>query len=181
MIIALTLASQVSAQKIKVKRDKEVDFSNYKTIKFLGWQDDIEELMDKEDQDLMLSSFAKEFKSRGLEGSEEKADLIVSLYLVLEYKSNTESYTKFYGDSYAKGRGSRDGEGWKQGHSSSPYTKNYYIKGTLVLDVHDNKTNLLIWQSVGSDVVNEKPGKKGKGIPKLATKMMRKFPVKPIQ
>ena len=183
LILALTLTTSgfVNAQKVKVQKDKEADFSKYKTLTFIGWQEDSDQLMDDKNRELMLNTFVSELKSRGLEEGTKDADLAVSLYLVLEEKSNTESYTNFYGESYAKGRGSQSGWGWKNGYSTSPYSKNFYIKGTLVMDVYDNKSNLLIWQSVASDVIKEDPEKRKKAIPKAVKKMMLKYPVKPAK
>lgn len=181
LALALTTTSLVNAQKVKIQKDKEADFTKYKTITFIGWQEDSDQLMDEQNRELMLNTFVSELKARGLEDGGKDADLAVSLFLVIEEKSNTESYTDFYGESYAKGRGSQSGWGWKNGHSTSPYSKNYYIKGTLVMDVYDNKTNLLIWQSVASDVIKEDAEKRKKKIPKAVKKMMYKYPVKPAK
>ena len=49
------------------------------------------------------------------------------------------------------------------------------------MDVYDNKTNLLIWQSVASDVIKEDAEKRKKDIPKAVKKMMYKYPVKPAK
>jgi hypothetical protein len=113
-----------------------------------------------------------------MEKGGEDADLAITLYLVLEQKTSTTAYTNYYGGR-GYGRYSRGSWGWVNGYANTTYSESDYIKGTLVIDVYDNSTNQLIWQAVASGTVKENPKKRDKGIPKLAAKMLKKFPVKP--
>ncbi len=178
---SLLVASQLNAQKVTVDYDKEADFTNYqsKSITFLGWQENSERLLNDLDKERMRKAFSGEFKSRGFEKGGEDADLAVTLYLVLEKKTSTTAYTNYYGGS-GYGRYYRGSWGWGNGYSTTTYSESDYIKGTLVMDVYDNNTNQLIWQAVGSGTVKQDPKKREKGIPKLAVKMMKKFPIKPL-
>jgi hypothetical protein len=180
MIVALVFAGQVNAQKVKVDLDKEADFSNYKSITFLGWQKDSDKLLNDLDKERMRNAFASEFKSREMEKGGEEADLAITLYLVLEQKTSTTAYTNYYGGG-GYGRYGRGGWGWGNGYGTTTYSESDYIKGTLVMDVYDNSTNQLIWQAVASGTVKENPKKRDKGIPKLAAKMMKKFPILPAK
>ena len=180
IIVALIFAGQVNAQKVKVDLDKEADFSNYKSITFLGWQKDSDKLLNDLDQERMRSSFTSEFKSRGMEKGGDEADLAITLYLVLEQKTSTTAYTNYYGGGGRGGYG-RGGWGWGNGYGTTTYSESDYIKGTLVMDVYDNSTNQLIWQAVASGTVKENPKKRDKGIPKMAAKLMKKFPIQPVK
>ncbi len=178
---AILLANTVKAQKVTVDYDKEADFTKYqsKSITFLGWQENSGRILNDLDKERMRKAFSGEFKSRGLEKGGEDADLAVTLYLVLTKKTSTTAYTTYYGGS-GYGRYYRGSWGWGNGYASTTYIESDYIQGTLVMDVFDNKTNQLIWQAVGSGTVKQDPKKREKGIPKLARKMMKKFPIQQI-
>ena len=180
-IIALILVFSASsiAQKVKVDFDKNTDFSKYKTIEFLGWQDDIDQLLNDFDKKRIRESFKSEFESRNLEKDDENPDMVFSLYLVVSQKTSTTGYTNYYG-GYGGGY-HRGGWGWGAGHSSTTYTENDYLEGTMVLDVYDAKSKDLIWQSVATGTVNEKPEKREKSIPKTIKKLMKKFPIEPVK
>jgi hypothetical protein len=180
MIVALTIVSEVNAQKVTVDLDKAVDFSNYKTLTFLGWQKDSGKLMNDLDKDRMRNAYVSEFKSRGMEKGGEDADIAITLYLVLEQKTSTTAYTNYYGGG-GYGRYGRGGWGWGNGSANTTYSESDYIEGTLVMDVYDNSTNKLIWQAVASKTVSENPKKREKSIPKTVAKMMKKFPIQPAE
>ena len=176
MLVSL-FATQVIAQKITADFDKNADFTQYKSITFLGWQNGSEQLMNDLDKERMRNAFVTEFKARGMEKGGEDADLAVTLYLVLEQKTSTTAYTNYYGGGGGYGRYGRGGWGWGNGYANTTYSENDYIKGTLVMDVYDNKTNQLIWQGVASGTVKENPKKRDKSIPKTVAKLMKNFPI----
>ena len=180
IIGVLLIVGHVNAQKITIDLDKEVDFSNYKSISFLGWQDNSDKLMNDLDKTRMREAFRSEFKSRGLEKLDSKGDLAITLYLVLEQKTSTTAYTNYYGGA-SRGRYSRASWGWGSGYATTSYSESDYVQGTLVMDVYDNSTNNLIWQAVASGTVKENPKKREKSIPKMVAKLMKKFPIQPIK
>lgn len=181
IILCLIFSGQLLAQKVTVDLDKEANFTNYKSITFLGWQQDSDKLMNDLDKTRMREAFVSEFRSRGMEKGGEEADLAITLYLVLEPKTSTTAYTNYYGGGGGYSRYSRAGWGWGNGYATTSYSENDYIKGTLVMDVYDNSTNQLIWQAVASGTVNENPKKREKSIPKTVNKLMKKFPIEPIK
>jgi len=75
----------------------------------------------------------------------------------------------------------RGGWGWGMGHSTTTYSENDYLEGTMVVDVFDGKTKDQIWQAVGVGTVTENPEKREKTIPKTVKKMMKKFPIQPAK
>lgn len=179
LVIAL-LSTQVQAQKITTDFDKKADFSKYKSITFLGWQQGSEKLLNDLDKERMRNAFTEEFKARGMTKGGEDADLAITLYLVLEQKTSTTAYTNYYGGG-GYGRYGRGGWGWGNGYANTTYSENDYIQGTLVMDVYDNSTNQLIWQGVASGTVKENPKKRDKSVPKTVGKLMKKFPIQPTK
>jgi hypothetical protein len=167
------------AQKVKVDYDKNADFSKYKTIEFLGWQNDIDQVLNEFDQKRVREAFKTEFESRNLKKDDDNPDMTFSLYLVVTEKTSVTGYTNYYG-GYGRGY-RRGGWGWGGGHSTTNYTEDDYLEGTMVLDVYDAKSKNLIWQAVGTGTVQEKPEKREKSIPKSVKKMMKKFPIKPVK
>ena len=175
----LCFTVSINAQKVTTDFNKNTDFSQYKTFTFLGWQKDSEQLMNDLDKERMRNAFANEFHSRDLKKGGKDADMAITLYLVLEQKTSTTAYTNYYGTSGLYGRYGRGAWGWGNGYSNTTYNEYDYIKGTLVMDVYDNKTNQLIWQGVASGSVKENPQKRDKSIPKTVKKLMKKFPITP--
>ena len=182
LLIGTLLFVQVHAQKVHTDRDKEADFTNYKTFTFLGWQNDSDKLLNDLDKDRMRKAFRNEFENRQLNKAEgDDADMAISLFLVVEQKTSTSAYTNYYGGGGAYGGYRRGGWGWGGGHASTTYTENDYIKGTLVMDVYDNETKNLIWQAVASGTVKENPKNRDKSIPKTVKKLLKKFPIVPVK
>jgi hypothetical protein len=167
------------AQKVKVDFDKTVDFSKYKTYQFLGWQDDIDQVANEFDQKRLRDAFREEMDIRKLEKVENNPDMVISMYLVIDQKTSITGYTNYYGGAGAGYR--RGGWGWGAGHSTTNYSENDYLEGTMVVDVYDTGSKNLIWQATGVGTVTEKPEKREKSIPKTVSKMMKKFPIKPVK
>ena len=177
--LILIFSANLLAQKVKVDFDKEVDFSKYKTYTFLTWQDDIDQLMNDFDKKRIRDAFKEQMDMRELEMVESGADMTLSLYLVIDQKTSVTGYTNYYGGAGMGYR--RGGMGWGMGHSTTNYTENDYLEGTMVLDVFDGKSKDQIWQAVGVGTVTEKPEKREKSIPKSVKKLMKKFPIEPVK
>ena len=182
LLIGTLLFVQVYAQKVHTDRDKDADFTNYKTFTFLGWQNDSDKIMNDLDKNRMLNAFGDELSSRQLKKADDTdADLAISLFIVVEQKTSTTAYTNHYGGGGMYGGYRRGAWGWGGGSSHTTYSENDYLKGTLVMDVYDNETKNLIWQAVATGTVNENPKKREKSIPKGVKKLMKKFPIVPVK
>ena len=176
LILAIFLSSCATV-KVTSDQDKETDFSPYKTYSFLGWQDNSDALINDFDKKRMHDAFKTEFDSRGLQLVSEGADMAISLYLVVSQETSTTAYTNYHG-GYG-GRYSRYGYGWGGGSATTTYSESDYLKGTLVMDVFDDKSGQQIWQGVAVGTVQEKPEKREKSIPKNVAALMKKFPIAP--
>ena len=164
-----------SPVKVVVDQDKTVDFTQYKTYSFLGWQKDSDQLLNDFDKKRLHDAFISEFSSRGLEYVETDGDMAVSLFIVLNQKTSVTAYTDYYGSGGYGYR--RYGGGWGYGYSTTTYNESDYTEGTLVLDVFDSSTKDQVWQGVATSTVSEDPAKREKTIPKKVEALMAKFPV----
>ena len=175
-VIMVLLTTNLMAQKVSGDYDKSTDFSAYKTYQFIGWQKDSEKVMNDFDKKRLRDAIQEELAARGFKFVESGADMGVSLYIVIDQKTSTSSYTNFYGGA-GYGRGRRVSGGWGNGYASTSYSESDYLQGTLVMDFLDESTKDMIWQGVASGTVSEKPEKREKSIPKSVKKLMKKFPV----
>jgi len=173
------LLSSCSTVKVTADMDKTVDFSQYKTFSFLGWQNDSDQIMNEFDKKRLQDAFGDELDKRGLKYVESGADMAVSLFLVVSQETSVTAYTDYYGGG-GYGRYNRYGYGWG-GSSTTTYSENDYLKGTLVMDVFDEETGNQIWQGIATGTMTENPEKRETTIPKNVAALMSKFPIEPIK
>lgn len=182
-LVAFLTISQIYAQ-VTSDYDKTVDFTKFKTITFLGWQDNSDQLINDLDKQRILDSFGKEFEMRNLTFVEQGGELAVTLYLVIDQKTSTTAYTNYtggmgYGGRWGYGYGMGYGAGIGMGSATTSYSESDYQVGTFVVSVYDGESKKLIWQGISSKTINENPKKREKTIPKGVKKLMKKYPVQP--
>lgn len=177
-VVGVLLLASCSSVKVVADVDKGVDFTQYKTYSFLGWQDDSDKILTDFDKNRIHEAFKKEFEARDLTYAAENGDMDVSLFIVVDQKTSTTAYTNYYGGG-GYGRYSRYGGGWGYGHATTTYSESDYLEGTLVMDVFDGESKEQVWQGVATSTVSENPEKREKGIPKKINALMKKYPVQP--
>jgi hypothetical protein len=177
----IIFSTSLFAQKVNTDYDKSVDFTQYTSVSFMGWQDDIGQVISDFDKKRFTDAFKEEFEKRNLTLVESGGDMAIALYVVAEQKTSTTAYTNYYG--MGAGRGYRRGGrgGWGVGYSTTNYSESDYLEGTLVMDVFDGASKEQVWQAVATKTVNEKPDKREKSIPKGVKKVMKKFPIEPVK
>jgi len=123
-----------------------------------------------------------------LEYVKEGGDLIVTLYIVTQEKSQTTANTTttggmgmggYYGYGGYYGHG--PAYGWGPTSSHTTYSTYDYTVGTLIIDVYDAKDKKLIWESIAKGTVKEKTKGREDRINSLVSKMMIKYPVEPTK
>lgn len=174
------LCSQTLFAQVKSDYDKNADFSKYKTYSFEGWQKDSDQQLNEFDKKRITDALKAEFDARGMTLVESGGDASVALYLVLDNKISTTAYTNYMG---GMGYGPRWGWGMGAGMAAATttYSEDDYIEGTLVVDLYDGESKALAWQGVMTKVVQTKPEKREKTIPKSVRKLMAEYPVPPVQ
>jgi hypothetical protein len=102
---------------------------------------------------------------------------------VAEQKTSTTAHTNHYnmGGYGYDGFGYYGGMGMGMGTSTTTYSEQDYLVGTLVVDVFDKAEKKLIWQSVGQKTVDENPNSPEKNVAKVASAMMKPFPIQPTE
>ena len=168
------------AQKVTVDFDKNTDFSKYTSFSFLGWQEDINKVANELDQKRIKDAFNAEMINRNLEMVDNGGDMAIALYIVIDQKTSTTAYTNYYGGGAGRGYG-RGGWGWGGGHATTTYSESDYLEGTFVLSIFDEGSKDLVWQGVATKTIKENPQKREKSIPKSVSKLMKKFPIEPVE
>jgi hypothetical protein len=186
VLVAGAILSSCSSIKVVVDSDKSVDFTQYKDLEYYGWANNSDQILNRFDKERIEEAFGAEFKKRGLNIVENgEGDIVVSLYIVTEQKSQTTAHTTSTGGGYGGGYGGYynygPGYGWGGGHSTTTYSEYDYVEGTLIVSVFDATKKELVWESVGKGTINENPKKREEGVVRAAAEMMRQYPVKPQQ
>ena len=183
--LAILIIAGCSSVTVHSDYDKEADFSNYKTLEFLGWAEESNKILNRFDQERIENAFGQEFMNRGFTSVESGGDSAVSLFLVVDQKTSVTAYTNHMN---AGGYGYGAGWGWYGGYggvgmgtSTTTYSEDDYLEGTLVVGVYDTKTKKMVWQSVGQKTVDENPKHADRNTAYVAEKMMKSFPIEPIK
>ncbi len=188
LFLSIIFLGACSSIKVTSDYDKEADFTKYKTFEYYGWAEDSDKILNRFQKERIEKAFADEFAERGLKFVKDNGDMVVSLYVVVDKKTSTTAYTNHYGGGYGYGGGGwyggygmgYGGMGYGGGSSSTTYSENDYLEGTLVVDVFDKAEKKMIWQSVGQKTVEENPEKAERNTPKVAAAIMKPFPIKPL-
>ncbi len=183
--IVLVLGS-CSGVKVTSDYDKRVDFTQYKTFEYYGWAEESDKILNDLDKRRIEQAFGDEFRARGLEYVESGGDLVVTLFIVVEQKSQTVANTTsmggyggygYYGGYYGYG----PGYGWGPGHSTTTVNTYDYEVGTLVCDVFDKASEKLIWEGIGNGTVDENKENREKNIQKAVSAIMATYPIQPAK
>jgi len=188
--VCLFFYSAANAQ-ITYDMDKDADFTSYKTYSFAGWQDGSDKLVNDIDKKRILGSFKSELLQRGMDYKMAEADVIITIYLVLDEKTSRTAYTDYYNSGMGMGMGYGYGRGYYRpgygygvgmgmgmgGSSTTTYSENDYLVGTFVIDMYDATSKKLVWQVVDQQTIQQNGSKRGKTIPKGVKKIMKKYPV----
>lgn len=178
MLLSIAGTAQVNSE-----YDHSLDFANFKTYSFRGWQDNSDKLLNPFDKETIITAMKAQFTERGMtyEADSSKADVAVVLYIVLDPKTSVTAYTNYTGGlGYGAGWGWGMGVGGMgMGEASTTYSTDDYTEGTFVVDIYDLSTKKLAWQGVLKTIVEAKSSKRSKTIPQKIQKLMWQYPVKP--
>jgi hypothetical protein len=169
--VLLLILSSCSGLKVTQHYDEEIDLTEAKTFFIMPPDPFIDIYVNKDDKELLLHSIADEMKARGYKQNEATGDLVVNMFLIMNDKTGFTNYNQYYNLS-----GYRFVYTWGYGYAGGYYQ--YTIKkGTLIIDVFDNRSKKLAWQSVGIGTVEEDQSKRTRNIPYVIQKMFYKYPV----
>lgn len=146
LILTGILLTSCATMRVAVNYDREVNFSEYKTFKFVFPRRESRERGKNPDpfftRDIM-NEIRPVMVDKGYTeaGKEEEADLLLHFYTYVE---NQRDYVPA---TYHVGR-------WGRVHRTSPGHVVHYKEGTLGIDIVDQKKKSLIWQGIGKGVLD---------------------------
>ena len=179
LAVVIFVAASCSSVKVTTDIDKNADFTKYKTVNILDWQEDIDQLLTEFDKDRLRKSLKAEMDKRNIKVVDQNGDMVVSMFFVVDQKTSTTAYTDYYGGAgYGYGRMSG---GWGMGYATTTYSESDYLQGAMVVDVFDQQSKDLIWEGVGVGTVKEDPKKREKTIPKAMAAVLKDFPIAPVE
>jgi len=172
-VLFLITASSAIAQDVRYNFDKDTNFANFKTYKWVDMKDapKVDSLVDKDIKDSVNAKLAE----KGLTLSEsDTADLYVAYQAGVGSEKQFTSYSSGwgYGPGWYSGGWYNGGGGMTTGQTSTIYT------GQLVLDMYDSKNHDLVWRGVVSKTIDPeaKPEKQQKNLDKAVGKLLKNYP-----
>ncbi len=156
LLAILLLGSLLScATKPEIERsfDWKADFSSYHSWFWLDGKPALVDALlgdDVTDQ-LIRRAIAEEFNAKGLKAKVDEPDLLVRY--TTRFQEAVAATPGNLGYSY-QWRWTQEAQGRGQQHS--------YSKGTLIIDLIDRKTGVLVWQGRGSGAITDERDAQGK-------------------
>src|ERR1700745_3499828 len=162
--LALFLASAVSfAQQVKTDYDRAANFSQYKSY---SWEK--VQTPDPLWVDRIKAAVNAALAAKGWTQVESGGDISIT---AMEINRNHQTLNTYYDDF---------GGGWRWGgfgvFGESTTTSATYTGGTLVVDLFDAKTKMLVWRGVSSGMLSDKSDKNIKNLNRGVQKMFQHFP-----
>jgi hypothetical protein len=186
-IFFLLLIFLSSCEGVKVTNDwdKKVDFHQFKTYSLYPWDKHNSQIVNDFDKQTILTAIKGEMEKRGYAYSEDKGELVVSTFVMIEDKASYQAYTNHYGGwaGYGGGWGYYGGigiYGYGAVNASTTIYETDYEQGTLIIDIftlHDKK---LVWQGIGTGEVTDDMDKRDHRLPETITAIFRRYPVTPM-
>ena len=180
LILIISFAS-CSTLKVVSDKDSSVDFTQYKTYQYFGWAKESNKILNALDQERIEKAFGKEFQKRGLKYVKDNGDLMVTLYIVTEKKTQTTANTTHMGGGMGYGYGGYYGYGpaygWGASSSHTTYNQYDYTVGTLIIDVYDATGKKLIWEAIAKGTIDENLKNREVNINRAVGRMMLEYPV----
>jgi hypothetical protein len=164
------------AQDVRYNFDKNVDFSTFKSYKWVVLKDaaKVSDLADRQIKDAIDAELAK----KGLMKTEaDTADLYIGSQAGV---SKEKEFTTF-STGWGPGPGWY-GPGWygAGGGTTTGSTSTIYI-GQLALDMYTASAHALVWRGVASKTIDPeaKPEKQSKNLSKAVAKLLKNYPPPP--
>jgi Domain of unknown function (DUF4136) len=161
--LVLFLADASFAQQVKTDYDRAANFSQYKTY---SWEK--VQTADPLWVDRIKAAVNAALAAKGWTQVESGGDISI---IAMEIDRNHQTLNTYYDDF---------GDGWRWrgfgGFGESTTTSETYTVGTLVVDLFDAKTKMLVWRGVSSGMLSDKSDKNIKSLNRGVQKMFQHFP-----
>jgi len=189
LLLMTVIISGCSSLNLTTDYDETINFTQLKTY---AWHEanehnessnhylKVNHIMDQR----IRSLIAQEFKNKGLTKSSTTPDFFVNYTIVVEDRTDIQTYNNYNG--YYPGFRYGTGFGTYGRHMSMSYSLGsntqvtYYQQGTLIIDVINPKTDQLMWRGVADGRLPKNSNKQEQDqlIQKYITKILSSFPPK---
>ena len=175
LLLVLASAGSAAAQDVRFNFDKNANFGNFKTYKWVqikGAQQ-LNTLADSQ----VKGAIEAELTKKGLTRSEaDTADLYIGYQAGIGQEKEYTSFDTGWGYGPGYGRAGWYGGGGGGGMTTGT-TSTIYI-GQLALDMYSTKGKMLVWRGNASKTLDEKakPEKQEKNLAKAVAKLLKNYP-----
>jgi len=189
--IIITFITGCSSLTLDTDYDKSINFSNFKTYRWHSKNEyntasqqylKVNNLMDQR----IRATIEQQLQTQGFNTAEstEKVDFLVNYSVVIEDKTDIQTYNNYNGYypgfRYGAGFGSYGGN-MMVGYSSGPDVQViHYQQGTLIIDIINPETDQLMWRGAADGRLPKSADRaeKDKLIQQYVTKILSDFPPK---
>jgi len=173
--LSVLAAGSVWAQDVRYNFDKNTNFTNFKTYKWVDMKDatKVNDIMDKN----IKAAVDAQLATKGLNKvDDDSADLYVGYQAAVGQEKQFTSYDTGWGYGAGYGRAGWYGGGM-QTTTTTGSTSTIYI-GQVAVDMYDSKNKDLVWRGVASKTLDQKakPEKQEKNLNKAMAKLMKNYP-----
>jgi hypothetical protein len=174
----LFVVSGAAAQDVRYNFDKEADFSQFKTYKWVSLKDapKLNDLVEKQ----IMAAVDSELATKGLTKiDDDSANLFVGYQAAVGQEKQFTSFSNDWGYGGGWYR-----SGWYGGAggmtTTTGQTSTIYV-GQLAVDMYDPAKHDLVWRGVASKTINSKakPEKQEKNLAKAVKKILKNYPPAP--
>lgn len=156
LFIGVIFLSSCNAVNVSTDYDRTANFSSYKTYSF--HQKGIDKLgINDLDKNRIISSIDKELASKGFTKVTKDSDLVINILVSSSQEVRVDN-------------------DYRYGYWGGYPAVSDYTAGKIILDIIDDKRNILIWQGVGSDLYLSNISAKSEKIPQAINEILSKFP-----
>jgi len=167
LALALSLAgASAMAAETKVDYDHKVDFSTFKTFTLKAGTPAQTPFA----QERLVESITAALTARGWSKA-TGATGDVQVVTHVQHSTQTVADVTTFGYGGYPGWG-----GWGGSYGTSSVSVREIPMGTLIMDIVDGSTNILVWRGVASDTLSDNADKMKKKVDKALTKLLKDFP-----
>lgn len=163
MAIAILSATASSAEQVKTDYDRNADFSRYKTY---SWEN--VHTQDPLWVDRIKGAVNSALAAKGWTQVESGGDICI---MAMEMTNEHRTLNTYY-DNFGGGWRWR----WGGGFGTATTTEETYTVGTLVIDLFDTNSKMLVWRGSASDTISRRSDRNIKNLDKSVQKMFSHFP-----
>ncbi len=174
VLLPLLLSSCIGV-KTSSAYDPKAEFDTYKTF---GWLDGNTKNYQgpnygssTERMEVLKSVIQEVLESKGMIGTSDQPDLLVGFHTILEEKEVLLNKNDQMMNPY-----SRPIAYWEDYESYYNQELRRFLKGTLVIDLIDAKSDAVVWQSTASRYMEQQQNVTSSEMKKAIEKALKKFP-----